>query len=703
MRKTILSVFLILCISLLPGFFCRAYASVDGPEKLQQGGGDQIIWIAETAGSTGLRKSSSYTRNQALEGLRKLFKKAFDDCESVVDISEYGISYDDLGRELVTEAYQTAVSGDNFYITGDMELGYSQKTQIIKFVNIGYGSDFQYLGKNEGSLTAPDRDIIKKARVKFNAAVNNALSVAKRGSTDLEKVLLLHDYLVTECSYDYENVDTDGYYPDIDYTAYGVLVKRKAVCNGYSFAFSWIAKKLGIETYIMASEQMNHAWNLVKIGGKWYHLDSSRDDEVFSKGKTFFGYGNSDSADEGYVSHKYFLRSDSEMKAYGYNSWTIQASTDSVPKASDSGSYASCLFRRYPEACFAKIGGKWYLGSLKARKIYKSDTISGSPTAVCSYDDMMYALPFGEMIYFNREGGIYRFDPAKKETKIIYQTDGSGAVISELGIKGEKLVYVILNKNGKSSRYEKLVKEVKVYDIPTVPSMKNPGVSSEGLQLAWSKSSSADGYVLYYSESSGGELTTLATLQGGEKTSYRHQPGDLKQRYYKVRAYKKYSGTTIYSNYSSEIPLRMKNGWMILKGGSRKYFKNGAALKGWQLISKKGYYFDEKTCIAAVGWKKISGKKYYFSKTGVLKKSPAKVVTGGYFFNKSGKPLKGWKKIDKKDYYFNKKSYKQETGLTKIGNATYYLNKKGGFVTGKKKIKGKTYYFKKNGKLYKIK
>ena len=48
----------------------------------------------------------------------------------------------------------------------------------------------------------PDKTAIKAAVKEFHTAAAAAGKVVKAGDDDLEKILLLHDYLVTECTYD---------------------------------------------------------------------------------------------------------------------------------------------------------------------------------------------------------------------------------------------------------------------------------------------------------------------------------------------------------------------------------------------------------------------------------------------------------------------------------------------------------------------
>jgi len=82
------------------------------------------------------------------------------------------------------------------------------------------------------------------------------------------------------CSYDYRSFygkyNTDsGNHPDAG-TAYGCLVRHKAVCEGYAEAFRLIMDRLKIPNKLASSK--DHTWNKVKLGGKWYHVDVTWND-----------------------------------------------------------------------------------------------------------------------------------------------------------------------------------------------------------------------------------------------------------------------------------------------------------------------------------------------------------------------------------------------------------------------------------------
>ena len=105
----------------------------------------------------------------------------------------------------------------------------------------------------------------------------------KDGMTDYQKELAFHDYIVKTCTY---SANPDQPYQSDIHHAYGCLVNHDAVCDGYAEALQILFDCVGIESYFMtgvASDLVtgtgeNHAWNLVKIDGKWYHLDATWDD-----------------------------------------------------------------------------------------------------------------------------------------------------------------------------------------------------------------------------------------------------------------------------------------------------------------------------------------------------------------------------------------------------------------------------------------
>lgn len=91
----------------------------------------------------------------------------------------------------------------------------------------------------------------------------------KRG-TRKAKVRKIHDYLIDTFEYDY----TYG-----SYTAYDMLKSGKGVCYSFASLFYKLCQKAGIPCVIVNGVAGSaHAWNYVKIKGKWKLVDVTYDE-----------------------------------------------------------------------------------------------------------------------------------------------------------------------------------------------------------------------------------------------------------------------------------------------------------------------------------------------------------------------------------------------------------------------------------------
>ncbi|SEF47636.1 Transglutaminase-like superfamily protein [Eubacterium ruminantium] len=165
----------------------------------------------------------------------------------------------------------------------------------------------------------------KKDALQLYDKVKNIVSqITSPGMTDYQKELILHDYLVSHCTYSLGSIENEN-----EFRAYGALIDGEAVCSGYSEAMSLLLTCAGIENEIVIGNAggEGHAWNMVKLDNKWYHLDATWDDP---KGMDV-------------VSHTYFNLSDAEIKTT--HSWLInyanKADSDDMSYFSNTGYIAS--------------------------------------------------------------------------------------------------------------------------------------------------------------------------------------------------------------------------------------------------------------------------------------------------------------------------------------------------------------------------
>ncbi|MBQ4312997.1 MAG: hypothetical protein IJC18_02195, partial [Clostridia bacterium] len=115
-----------------------------------------------------------------------------------------------------------------------------------------------------------------------DALENEVAMLLKEMPSDLpefERELAIHDFLVRDVTYDSVAAESGVVFSDSS-TAYGALVNNRAVCSGYSQAAKLMLNRVGISccTVKGISKGVGHMWNMVRIGGKWYHLDVTWDD-----------------------------------------------------------------------------------------------------------------------------------------------------------------------------------------------------------------------------------------------------------------------------------------------------------------------------------------------------------------------------------------------------------------------------------------
>lgn len=117
-------------------------------------------------------------------------------------------------------------------------------------------------------------------------------ALLKPGMSDFDKLLAVHDYLVQHGRYD---AGAGGNVKDLLGNACGS-------CEAYSAAMCVMLEIAGIPSRLVTGDADGpHAWNMVKLGDTWYHVDATWDDPVISQ------------TGAQVVSHAYFCLSDAEM------------------------------------------------------------------------------------------------------------------------------------------------------------------------------------------------------------------------------------------------------------------------------------------------------------------------------------------------------------------------------------------------------
>ena len=197
-----------------------------------------------------------------IDSLRELLLDAVAGAKVVTDISALNIPtsvYPDVTEYIfycMPEAF-------NVY-----EIGYSVSGSTLLAVHLGFR---EFADTPEEYNICFGKMTANADRMLAGIEDNSALS-------DEQKALLLHDRLCVHNEYPFYTDITD-----VEHTAYGALANGSSVCQGYAMAYMYLLNRVGIKNYYVSSGKLNHAWNIVYIDGKPYHVDVTFDDSNWEK------------------------------------------------------------------------------------------------------------------------------------------------------------------------------------------------------------------------------------------------------------------------------------------------------------------------------------------------------------------------------------------------------------------------------------
>lgn len=112
----------------------------------------------------------------------------------------------------------------------------------------------------------------------FQAKVKSVIDESGiRNLTRYEKVRYIYDYICDNVEYDHNYIVHSD---NPSFSAYGALMKHKAVCQGYSVLFYCLCKEAGVPVRVIEGDvdfsDESHAWNIVQMeDGLWYNVDAT--------------------------------------------------------------------------------------------------------------------------------------------------------------------------------------------------------------------------------------------------------------------------------------------------------------------------------------------------------------------------------------------------------------------------------------------
>ena len=236
--------------------------------------------------------------------------------------------------------------------------------------------------------------------------------------TTFQKVKAVNDYIVSNAKYGESTKSSP-------HSAHALLIEGQAVCQGYALLTYKMLNQIGVDVqYVVGVVDGNvpHAWNLVKIDGKWYHLDTTWNDPLPNR--------------VGTSSYDYFLVTDTQLKKD--HKWV----TSDYPAAT-STTYSYMQNVHYAQ----QINNSLYFSN-KAdnNKLYNLDLGTGKKTKLAD-KRVLYIVGAGDTIYysdFSNGGYLTKMNIKTLKTEVLVKK-----AVTDLMINGDNLVYKVASKEQK--------------------------------------------------------------------------------------------------------------------------------------------------------------------------------------------------------------------------------------------------------------
>ena len=339
--------------------------------------------------------SEGYLRSLGVDipSLHDLLADSLAKCKTIVYVSKFEIPDDDNFMEGIY-GYIRKAFPEYYYLVLDI-------TKTV-FIPDDYGHVESFALFYLKRTNTPNK--VKNVLAAVASVVDTLTYGVKDNDklTDAQKALVLHDRLAMHL--DYEESSTEGH------LAYGALLNNKAVCQGYTYAYEYIMNMVGIETYSVISDCLNHIWNIAFIDGVPYYIDVTWDDTGFI------------------VTHENFLRSYSGIVDAGHFAEDFESEIKGVPINNT----------KYDDYYWTDIEAEFVLAGNKLYYIdYDKETLNKAgdkQTVIFDLSDDIgnsVICGIGDQLFLSYDAHVYRIDPVSDRVSTVPVTS-----LSELGADG---------------------------------------------------------------------------------------------------------------------------------------------------------------------------------------------------------------------------------------------------------------------------